>query len=988
MKNKGCLIMWIVLFVFVASAYAYNNFFSSDVHTPDYYASNARVLFEQGKWEEGKHFVDEGLKYYPETNDLNELNGRYYYHKEDYDNARYFLIVCVRDNPENVTAKQLLVAVEEKTENYSSAICYVNELLEINPYWQGLWRKKIGLFRLQGNDVEADRLLKRLHQIYPNDSTVQRDYAASLEERYLRNRKSGNGAATIEALYDLVDVEPREEYYLALSNMLLQQGNTEEALQVTGRGASDIPGSSALVVKRASILAGEGRYQEAMAYVKARMRYTRSSTLASFYNGLLSEAADQARMSDPYVLYGKVYENSKSQEALDYMLNTSLTRGYDEDALYYLAEAKRRRGETKDLLYKEYIVYRRMGNTSKAYSLLSTLASVDSTNADIVDELALNRLHQAGNLISDGLYSEALPYLKAASSKSYDPEIRYSALSKEYACYFEMKKYDDALAALDRMHVLALGDSLKNAEYFVKKADILNHQGYTTAALAVLDSVLRDSMDVAVRASYVAAYEEIAVPYIKSLIDEGASFRAYDESVRLLAVNPSNLEGLQYVIGMSDLLGRYDAYDKYVLQARSIYPERTDFIVKQAVSYNRAGEHRRAVDMLRPWLDYYPHNRGLVGAFSENSELLAYSLIKDHRPDSALAVTGEALKFDASNPSLNLAKGTAYEAMRQYDSAYHYQMKYVPGEGEAAAFNRHLAGLESRSFKNEIGAEYLQGRYGEADVLTSVATLSYTRKEKSDIFTGRLNYAGRDGSAAGDDPEDQVPGGVGLQLQASWEHRFSPQWSGTLTAGAATKYFPDVMAELKAERWFANDVTVDLHGSFRRINTYTRGYAWIQESPEAEGGWAFDGWDEHKNNLFILGLGASKTWERFYLGGRADGFWMAGHMYANVAAQFRYFPLNDGRTNITLTGSVGTAPEANMIDNALPGTFDKLNTMVGLGGMYMVNKRITLGLMGTWHTFYSQLNTRTTLETGGYMDDIVTRYRNLFNVHFQIYVHF
>lgn len=989
MKNKGCLIMWIVLFVFVASAYAYNNFFSDDVHTPDYYASNARMLFDAGKWEEGKKYVDEGLKYYPETNDLNELNGRYYYHKEDYDNARYFLIVCVRDNPENVTAKQLLVAVEEKTKNYSSAICYVNELLEINPYWQGLWRKKIGLFRLQGNDVEADRLLKRLHQIYPNDSTVQREYAASLEEKYIRDRKKGDRTASIESLYDLIEVSPyNESYYLALSNMLLQQGNTEEALQVTGRGASAIPGSSALVVKRAGILAGEGRYQEAMAYVKARMRYNRSGTLASFYNGLLSEAAEEARMSDPYVLYGKVYENSKSQEALDYMLNTSLTRGYDEDALYYLAEAKRRRGETKDLLYKEYIVYKRMGNTSKAYSLLSTLASVDSTNADIVDELALNRLHQAGNLISDGLYSEALPYLKAASRRSYDPEIRYSALSKEYACYFEMKKYDDALATLDRMHVLALGDSVKNAEYFVKKADIFNRQGHTTAALAVLDSVLRDSMDVAVRASYVAAYEEIAVPYIKSLIDEGASFRAYDESVRLLAVNPSNLEGLQYAIGMADLLGRYDAYNDYVRQARSIYPEKTEFIVKQAVSYNRAGEHRRAVDMLRPWLDYYPHNRGIVGAYSENSELLAYSLIKDHRPDSALTVTDDALKFDADNPSLNLAKGTAYEAMRQYDSAYHYQMKYIPGEGEAASFRRHLAGLMSRSLKNEIGVEYLQGRYGEADVLTSVATLSYTRKEKNDIFTGRLNYAGRDGSAAGDDPEDQVPGGVGLQAQASWEHRFSPHWSGTVTAGAATRYFPDVMAELKAERWFDNDMTVDLHGSFRRINTYTKRYEWMQESPEAEGGWVFDGWDEHKNNLFIVGLGASKTWERFYLGGRADGFWMSGHMYANAAAQLRYFPLTDGITNITLTGSVGTAPEANMIDNAMPGTFDKLNTMVGLGGTYMVNRRITLGLMGTWHTFYSQLNTRTVLDGGGYVDGIMTRYRNLFNIHFQIYVRF
>ena len=989
MKNKGCLIMWIVLFVFVASAYAFNNIFSDDVRTPDYYASNARMLFKSGKWEEGKHFVDEGLKYYPETNDLNELNGRYYYHKEDYDNARYFLIVCVRDNPENVTAKQLLVAVEEKTKNYSSAICYVNELLEINPYWQGLWRKKIGLFRLQGNDVEADRLLKRLHQIYPNDSTVQRDYAASLEERFLRMRKKGDRTASIESLYDLIEVAPNnEDYYLMLSNMLLQQGNTEEALQVTGRGASAVPGSAALVMKRAGILAGEGRYQEAMAYVKARMRYNRSASLASFYNGLLGEAAEQARMSDPYVLYGKVYENSKSQEALDYMLNTSLTRGYDEDALYYLAEAKRRRGETKDLLYKEYIVYKRMGNTSKAYSLLSTLASVDSTNADIVDELALNRLHQAGNLISDGLYSEALPYLKSAARGSYDPDIRYSALSKEYACYFEMKKYDDALAALDRMHALASGDSVKNAEYFVKKADILNRQGYTTAALGVLDSVLRDSMDVSVRAMYVAAYEEIAVPYIKGLIEEGASFRAYDESSRLLAVNPSSLEGLQYAIGMADLLGRYDSYDRYVTQARSIYPERTDFIVKQAVAYSREGDHRRVVDMLRPWLDYYPHNQAIVGAFSENSERLAYALIEEHEPEEAVAVADTALMFDRGNASLYLAKGEAYESMRQYDSAYYYQVKYLPEAGGDPSFRRRLLGLESRAFKNEIGAEYLQGRYGDADVLTSVATLSYTRKEKDDIFTGRLNYAGRDGSAAGDDPEDQVPGGVGLQLQASWEHRFSPHWSWTATAGAATRYFPDVMAELKVERWFDNDATVDLHGSYRRINTYSRAFKWVQESPEAEGAWAFDGWDGHKADLFSAGLGASKTWDRFLLSGKVDGFWMSSHMYANASAQLKYYPREDGRTNITVVGSVGTAPEANMIDNAMPGTFDKLNTMVGLGGTYMVNKRLSLGLMGTWHTFYSQLNTRTVLDGGGYLDGITTKYRNLFNVHFQLYVHF
>ena len=165
MKKHGCLLSWIMLFLFVTGVYAFNNLLSDDIQTPDYYASHARSLFERGKWAEGKQYVDEGLKYYPETNDLNELNGCYYFHQKDYDNARYFLIVAVRDNPQNVRAKQMLVNVEEQTGNYSSAICYVNELLEINPYWQGLWRKKIGLFRLQGNDVEADRLLKRLHQI-------------------------------------------------------------------------------------------------------------------------------------------------------------------------------------------------------------------------------------------------------------------------------------------------------------------------------------------------------------------------------------------------------------------------------------------------------------------------------------------------------------------------------------------------------------------------------------------------------------------------------------------------------------------------------------------------------------------------------------------------------------------------------------------------------------------------------------------------------
>ena len=175
MRKFGCLLIGLICFVSIVGVYAFNIIEKDDVHTPDYYESNVRSMFGREQWEAGKQLLDEGLSIYPDVNGLNELCGRYHYRKKDYDTARYFLVRAVRDNPENVEAKQLLIKVEDETRNYSSAICYVNELLEINPYWQGLWRKKIELYRKQGNVEEADRLLRRLRQIYPNDSTVQRD---------------------------------------------------------------------------------------------------------------------------------------------------------------------------------------------------------------------------------------------------------------------------------------------------------------------------------------------------------------------------------------------------------------------------------------------------------------------------------------------------------------------------------------------------------------------------------------------------------------------------------------------------------------------------------------------------------------------------------------------------------------------------------------------------------------------------------------------
>lgn len=69
------------------------------------------------------------------------------------------------------------------------------------------------------------------------------------------------------------------------------------------------------------------------------------------------------------------------------------------------------------------------------------------------------------------------------------------------------------------------------------------------------------------------------------------------------------------------------------------------------------------------------------------------------------------------------------------------------------------------------------------------------------------------------------------------------------------------------------------------------------------------------------------------------------NFYYNAQIGAKYFPASDTKTNINAMASIGSAPETAVLDYALPGSFSHTNTMVGLGGQYMVSPNITIGLM-------------------------------------------
>lgn len=959
------------------------------IHTPDYYDATVRKAFKRGDWEGGKRLLDEGLANYPDISPLQELAGTYYYHKKLYDDARYHLVKSLRDNNANVDAKQLLVKVEETTRNYSSAICYVNELLEVNPYWKGLWRKKIELYRKQGNNDEADRLLKRICKIYPNDQQLQKDLSYCTEQKYINEKRKGNKAAAIESLRELVDQNPyNEEHYLTLSNMLLQQGNRSEAIDIADRGVSYLPQSTALIMKKAGILAEEDRYSEALSFVELCMKRNHSARLSSFYSSLQEDAARAATRHDPYVLYGKIYERSKSQESLDYLLSTSMSRGYYEDALYYIGQARKRKGDTPDLLYKAYVVNKRMGNVRTANNLLARLYERNPKNSEITDELSRLRLEQASKLMAEDAYEEALPLLKFVTEHALDKEVKESAYSRIVNCNTELRRYEAAETALETLHRLYPNRS----GYVEKHADLLRRRGRTEQALAFLEKYATSATDQFDRYMYVSAYEEMALPYIKSLMNNGATTRAYVYCKKLLHLLPSSEDGLKYATNAAAQLQHWDDFESYVKQGRQIYPDDRFYIVKQATIYNREQHYAEAIDLLRPQLDEFIGDTLLVNAFSTNSADWSALLIKNHQADSALAVVDSALVFDRDNRNLLYAKGLAYEALHQYDSAYVYQKFYRPDFTELPAHTRHLNYLLSKGYKNGLNFEYLQGRFGEEDVLTAVATVEYTRKlnEKNDI-AARINYAGREGAVTGEDVKEQVSGGTGIQLQGEWTHTFNDKWSGTANAAWANKYFPQLMASVKAKRTFKNEWEGEVGLGIRRINSYKKLFVWnsnlFNEETQSYGTWTFSDWERKAQNLFNVNVAASKTINDFWLNAKLDGYALSSKFYVNLSAQAKYYLLPDGKTCIQALASVGSAPEATMIDFAMPGTFNHLNTMVGFGGQHRVQRHITLGLLGTWYTYYTQTNNRKGTAYNP-IDYSTTRYKNLFNVDAQVLINF
>lgn len=950
------------------------------VHAPDYYEVSVNKLYEEGNYEGAFELLEEGLRAYPNATHLNEFMGKYYIYKKDFNKARYYLYRAIREDNSNVDAKQMLVTVEESTKNYSSAICYINELLEVNPYWKGLWVKKMNIFRNQGNNIEADRILKRLVEIYPEDAQLRRRLMGHWEENLTKYHKNGNSREAIESLRQMILSDPKSmENYVLLCNYLLQNGLRDEALAVVSQGLGIQPTYLPLAEKRVGILSEQHRYSEAIDYIKSYQRMG-GSGLSTSLNYLEEEAARDAVSKDPYIMYGKIYGRSKSSEALNFLLSTSVARGYTSDALFYIGEAKKRQGETPQLLYKEYQIYKEVGNKRKARALIEKMVQKQPENIDFIDELCLYRMEDATDMMISLDYAGAIKELTYVAQYASDREMKRNALNKKYTCLFELRRYAQAGALLDTIRT-----QYENANFLARKMQLLVEQKRPLEALNLLEKMLNDSISSENRPFYLNDYEEIALPYIKEKLSNGATYDAYACCERLLKYFPASYYGLNYALTCASLLHKTADYDNFAKMALGYYPDDLKFSIRTTDGLARNGQFDMALQRLDGWFATYPNDSSLIKAYSGHSQRYAAQLLKAHEADSALVILNRALLHDTGNRELLYAKGLVFEKLHQYDSAHHYLGYYQPSLLEYEDFKVHLGKLEHRACRNSLTLEYLQARFGEQDVITSVATASYSRKTKRNTYTATLNYAGRDGSTSGVETDTYSTGGFGLQGVAQWEHAFGNSWSTTATLGLGAKYFPRFIGQIGIGKQLKNGWEAEGHMGVRRVASASRIYRWV--STAIEPAWVFSSWKVKRTSMFTFGGSVIKTLEQYQLKLNADILLYNGKLNFSTQGRISYYPMETRFLNFWATAGIGNAPEASVLDSALPHVFNKPNTNLGLGTNYMLTPHITVAAGGMWNTFSTSIN-RTIGTKESPQTVISTKYKNLFTINASLLLSF
>lgn len=892
---------------------------------------------QKGNFEKAANYCEQALKIAPLDMDIKEYLGKSYMELGQLDKARITLLDVLDKSPKRVDARHYLVNIETQTQRYSSAVCYVNELLEITPYSKTLWMKKINLYSLMDNQIEAHRATKRLYHVFPEDEEVRQMYNNILKEEAQRLSKSQDIESSIQSYETALKVVKNDpELYISLINAHIRMGNYDAAMQVADQGLYYFPNNREIFNKKIGILESQYEYQKAIDLVNARLAKGNDAYYSGLVLYLTSEAARHYRNKDPYELYGQIYEKDKSnRDAYNYLLNTALARGYFGTAQELISQGLKANPTSKEMLSKQLYLYEMQQNKEGERATVEKLYKLYPQDAEVREKYDIVSFQQAklDYLAQD--YKAAKP---AFQRLTLHPELGKSARQYLFSVYMAQRNFELAGEVIDDL-MLKYPDDY---QLVLRKIDLLvateDFEDAYTLAVTYRNSYPEIE-------EYKSVVHEVGVGYIKYL-------NTYDdyENVKIIAdelivSDPNNRLAYNYAIGARVSMSEYQQAIDVCDEALRVFPDAKDFKIKRAGILSESGRLDESIDAHKELMLAYPYNKLLRDAYIEElfkkgksfddrkmnrqakevyEEILrikpseptaaiklANILIDEKEFEQAMTIVDNSLALNRGNNDLIYKKGEIFDKLEEYAKAKEYIAQYIPPYYKMKEHEDYLSYLDAKMLKNQVNVSYLSVRTDSIPINTSVATFEYMRLLKRNTYVGRVNYAAR-------------ATGVGIQGEFDWYHTFTNKSSFLFNAGVANQFFPKLRVGLSYFLPIKKEWQVEIGGRYMRLSDNT--------------------------NFFTAIGGIEKTFDRLWLNARVFVMSDSNRLYNNILLQSRFF-MNNERDYLVAMASAGNAPEDTRLDFQIDTFLSYVNTMVGAGYFHFFTHRTSMGVMGNWFNY-------------------------------------
>ncbi len=444
------------------------------------------LLQEMHRYADATEVMKTLRKHYPNDAKVRQLDmdlkmdaSRYYEHTDPY--VLYQSVL--ETSPGNREALNKLIAISMDRGVYRNALDWINRGLKSTPDDVTLLAKKADVLEILGNKTEAANIVNELWRRNP-ESDAMRGRASEMKVasgKYYLNEKQYDKA--LQEFEGALNIDPSNaDAVNYIANLYIEQKDYENALRALNMALQYREDDETLLLKKASVLADAGRYNEAFPVISTLIaqhpdnpRYGAILTEQQMQAGRLLMNGDEMERAIKQFKQA-LQQSPQNRDALAYVVNLESGMGRSDSALRYANIALQYYPDDKDFLLKKASVLSEQKQYRQAYAIADKL----------MQQYPYNKTYRAAymdNLVASGLayqkqevWDEALAEFKRVLAISpYDSTALYASIN----LYNAQKEYDSALAMTDK----GLRYYPANAGFIRQRALTLeNKRMYTQAA--------------------------------------------------------------------------------------------------------------------------------------------------------------------------------------------------------------------------------------------------------------------------------------------------------------------------------------------------------------------------------------------------------------------------------------------------------------------------------------------------------------------------